>query len=151
MKQFTLPLQHRTQRPVAHLDSFYGYDALIDTGALFPIWVAEEATLQELGGELLSAKVQFGGFGGMTSGKLYKLPMVKVGDLMYPNCHIISCQLDIPCQLILSATMFRSLIYEVDEKHHSFNVSIPDNESNVRNLLIWDKDGRLHVACSSAE
>ena len=62
MKQFTLPLQKKTQRPGAHLESFYGFDAMIDTGALFPVWVTEEGILEELGGVILNTGVSFGGF-----------------------------------------------------------------------------------------
>ncbi len=151
MRHFTLTLQEKTQRPVAHLRNFYGLDAMLDTGALFPIWVAGEQTLLELGGSLVKEKVEFGGFGGMTEGKLYKLPMMKVGNLIFPEFHIISCQIRIPCQIILSATMFRNLIYEVDDFNHKFNVTIPDSQSEVRNLVIWDSNGILHIACTSAE
>ena len=151
MKQFSLTLQEKTQRPVAHLKNFYGLDAMLDTGALFPIWVAEEETLIELGGSLINKSVEFGGFGGMTTGKLYKLPIFRVGDLIFPEFHIIACQIAIPCQVILSATMFRNLIYEVDDFCHRFSVTIPDTQSEVRNLIIWDTEGRLHVACNSAE
>ena len=79
MKQFTLDLKKTTQRPVVHLESFYGYDAMLDSGALFPIWVSEEETLIELGAELKLENVEFGGFGGKSIGKLYKLPMLQVG------------------------------------------------------------------------
>lgn len=151
MRQFTLSLQEKTQRPVAHLKNFYGLDAMLDTGALFPIWVAEEETLAELGGILLNDCVKFGGFGGMTTGKLYKLPIFRVGELMFPEFHIIACQIALPCQVILSATMFRNLVYEIDDFNHKLNVTIPDTQSEVRNFLIWDSDGCLHVACHSAE
>ncbi len=53
--------------------------------------------------------------------------------------------------MIMSATMFRHLIYEIDDHNYKFNVTIPDKESEVRNLVIWDSEGKLHVACNSAE
>ena len=96
-------------------------------------------------------RVQFSGFGGSSEGKLYRLEMVQIGELFYPGLNIISCRIDIPCFMILSATMFRSLIYEVDDYNHSLNFTIPDKESTVRNLKIWDSKGKLHVACQSAE
>ena len=43
MKQFTLRLQVKAQRPVIKLVDFYGFDALLDTGALFPVWVEDES------------------------------------------------------------------------------------------------------------
>lgn len=136
MKQFSLKLLNITQRPVAHLKDFYGFDAMLDTGALFPVWVEDEDILKDLSATLIKNKVEFGGFGGNAFGKLYQIPLLKVGDLIFPNIHIIACRLQLPCQIIMSATMFRGLIYEIDDYNHSLNVTIPDKESNIRNLVI---------------
>ena len=111
MKQFTLDIKKKIQRPVVHLDTFYGYDAMLDTGALFPVWVSEEE--------------------------------------IYPEFHIIACELKLPCHMLMSATMFRNLIYEIDDYNHRFNVTIPDTQSTVRNLVIRDEKGNLHVSCTS--
>ena len=72
---------------------------------------------------------------------------IVIGDLIFPNTHIIACKdlQDVPFQL-----MFQNLIYEIDDKNHRFNVTIPDDESNVRNLRIEDANGRLHLLCHSA-
>ena len=64
---------------------------------------------------------------------------------------VANAELDTPFNLILSATMFQSLIYEVDDKNHRFNVTVPDGESTVRNLRIENSDGRIFVLCNSAE
>lgn len=53
--------------------------------------------------------------------------------------------------LILSATMFDGLIYEINTKTHKLNITVPNGESNVRNLRIEDSNGHLHVLCSSDE
>ena len=37
----------------------------------------------------------------------------------------------------------------VDDKHHRLNITIPDDESLIRNLRVVDKEGNLHVLCSS--
>ena len=140
----------RDTAPCFRLKEFYDYNAMLDTGALFPVWVEEENILNELGVTAINNQVEFGGFGGKAQGKLYKLPFVRVGELVFPELHIITCRMDLPCQMILSATMFRNLIYEIDDYHHRFNVMIPDTESEVRNVKIWDKNGRLHVAVASA-
>lgn len=50
--------------------------------------------------------------------------------------------------LILSATMFDGLVYQIDTVNHVLNVDVPDHESSVRNLRIEDKDGRQFVLCS---
>ncbi len=57
MKQFTLSLKKNTQRPVAIPNDFYDLEVMLDTGALFPVWVEDEGILQELGGEVIAEKV----------------------------------------------------------------------------------------------
>ena len=108
----------------------------------------QENTLASLGAELILYDVEFGGFGGKAKGKLYKLPYFQMGELIYPNLHIISCEMTMPCQMILSATMFRKLRYEIDDENSVFNITIPNKQSNIRNLVIEDRNGRLHVLCS---
>ena len=148
MKQFTLPLKKNTQRPVVILNDFFDLEVMLDTGALFPIWVEDEAVLQELGGSVVTENVEFGGFGGKARGRLYKLPLLKIGTLTFPEFHIIACRMELPCYMIMSASMFRHLIYEIDDYNYLFNVTIPEKESEVRNLLMWDADGKLHIACN---
>ncbi len=151
MKQFTLNLNKQYQRPVVELKTWHHFEALLDTGAFFPIWTDEESILNMLGGRLLAENVSFGGFGGKTRGNLYELQSMIVGGLIYANIHIIACKdlQDVPFQLILSATMFHGLIYEIDNKNHKLNLTIPDDEGLVRNLKIKDADGGLHILCHS--
>lgn len=153
MKQFILNMNNKYQRPIIELKSWYNFEALLDTGAFFPIWTADEDILEALGGRCIKKEILFGGFGGETKGNLYELQSMLIGDLIFPNMHIIACNdlKNVPFQLILSATMFQNLIYEIDNKHHKLNVTIPDDESTVRNLRIKDSNGRLHVLCNSGE
>jgi hypothetical protein len=51
--------------------------------------------------------------------------------------------------MILPATMFSGLRYEIDDENHEFNVTVPDNEPTDRDLIIKDKNGRLQVLCTS--
>lgn len=152
MKQFILNMNAKYQRPIVELKSWHNFEALLDTGAFFTIWTADEDILELLGGRVLKRGISFGGFGGTTKGNLYQLQEIIIGDLIFPNTHIVACKdlRDVPFQLILSATMFQHLIYEIDDKNHKFNVTIPDNESNVRNLRIEDSNGRLHILCHSS-
>ena len=148
MKQFTLRLDKKQQRPVVLLKN--ALTALVDTGAFIPVWTDDEEILVNvLDAELVKEKVPFIGFGGIAYGNLYQVT-IEVGDLIFPNMHIVANnELDTSYNLILSATMFQNLIYEVDDKNHKFNVTIPDNESNVRNLRIEDSNGSLHILCHS--
>lgn len=151
MKQFMLNINSRYQRPVIQLNSWHNFEALLDTGAFFPVWTADERILNVLGGKCVKHNVTFGGFGGETSGNLYELTSMLIGSLVFPGIHIIACKdlKDVPFQLILSATMFSGLIYEIDDKNHKLNVMIPDDESIVRNLTIKDSEGKLHIMCES--
>ena len=38
-----------------------------------------------------------------------------------------------------------------DDDNHMFNITVPDKESVVRNLVIEDKDGKMHVLCNSVQ
>ena len=149
MKQFILNINSRYQRPIIQLDSWYNFEALLDTGAFFPVWTADEGILNALGGKCVKDNVVFGGFGGETRGNLYELKSMLIGGLIFPRIHMIACKdlKDVPFQLILSATMFSGLIYEIDDKNHKLNVTIPDDESMVRNLTIKDSEGKLHIMC----
>lgn len=72
MKQFTLNLNSKYQRPIIELKSWHNFEALLDTGALFPIWTADEKILEILGGKCLKRDVPFSGFGGKAAGNLRK-------------------------------------------------------------------------------
>lgn len=150
MKQFTLQLDKNYQRPIIELKTWHNFEALLDTGAFFPIWTADENILVKLGGTLEKENVKFKGFGGETTGNLYKLNTFIIGDLVFSNMSIIACSdlEKVPFQLILSATMFDNLLYEIDNKNHKLNITVPDDESVVRNLRIKDTDGRIYVFCN---
>lgn len=144
--QFTLDLDSNSQRPVVLLKNFYNISALLDTGSYFPVWTDDEEILVSLlNASFIKKNIIFGGFGGQAKGNLYTLNL-NLGKLIFPNMYIIACNsLDVPFNMILSATMFRNLMYEIDDVHHKLNVTIPNNESNIRNLIIEDKSGKLHI------
>lgn len=147
MKQFTLNLDVTQQRPVIDLKNF---TALLDTGAYFPVWTANEMILlKRLNAKLVKKDVSFTGFGGMATGNLYRM-MFQLGDLVFPSLPIVtSSDLAVPFSMILSATMLQGLIYEIDDNNHKFNVTIPDKESTIRNLKVESSSGQLHILCNS--
>lgn len=152
MQQFTLKLKEKRQRP-----SFVIHDgivAMLDTGALYPVWTkSEELLIKLLNAKLTKRNVPVSGFGGTTTGNAYTIPLLKVGNIMYPNMQVIasSGMGSVPFNLILSATMFQGLIYEIDTVNNCFNVTIPDNESHIRNYKILDSNGNIHILCQSAD
>jgi len=127
-----------------------GLRALLDTGAYFPVWTDDETVLaDELDAKLVKRSVSFTGFGGTATGNLYHF-MFRLGNLIFPNLPVIAnSDITVPFSMILSATMFKGLIYEIDDSNHKFNVTIPDKESVVRNLKIKSSSGRLHILCNS--
>ncbi len=151
MKQFSMDLNKNTRRPVIRLHDWHQFDVMIDTGALFPVWVDDEETLKDLGAQCIKNEAPFGGFGGKVSGKLYRFEVFQLGELVFPGLTVIAFPLNLPCQMIISATMFSHLIYEIDDENHKLNVTIPDKQSCIRNLVIQDKDGHLTVFCESGE
>ena len=77
-------------------------------------------------------------FGVNAKVRLYVLRMFRFGELIYPYFHIIAYKMELPCQMILSVTMFQRIQNEVDDENQVFNLTVPDGQSNVRNLVIKD-------------
>lgn len=150
MKQYTLRLDSTRQRPVVILKN--GLTALFDTGAYIPVWTDDEDILiSELGAVFVRKNVPLSGFGGLTVGNLYKVNL-DIGGILYPNMHIIANnEINATFNLILSATMFEGLIYQVDTINHMLNIEVPDWESNIRNLRVINEKGRIVVLCNTAE
>ncbi len=149
MKQFSLNLLENFNKPFVYLENFFKIRALLDTGADFPVWTVDEIFLEKIGGVKINSNISFGGFGGKTTGNLYRMKYFQLGDLIFPEMHIVAKKLSLPCQMILSAPMFHDLIYEIDNVHHKLNIAIPDNKSNIKNLIIYDKEGKMYVACTA--
>ena len=150
MKQITLPLEiSRDSRPIARLEKFFGIKALLDTGATIPVWVREEKLLQAVGGIKISEKFTFSGFGGSTQGTLYRIPTFTVGDLTFPHLPVVAAKMNAPFHMILSATMFSRLRYEIDDFDHKLNITLPLGESPIRNIAIRDDNGRIRIVLAN--
>lgn len=101
--------------------------------------------MKSQGAELIKENVPFSGFGGTTTGNLYRVTF-QVGELVYPSMPILAnSELDVTFDVILSASMFDGLIYQVDTVNHVLTVEVPDNESTVRNIKLRDSSGRWFV------
>lgn len=139
MRRFTLPLSKNVPTPINNIKQPFVINAMLDTGALFPIWITYEEMLEDIGGILVEKGVEFGG---MTLGNLYRIPVFRVGDLMFPDLPIIASRHGLPCQMLVSATMFGGLIYEVDDHRHRLSITIPDGVSHIRKLFT---DEKMHI------
>lgn len=143
--QLTIQLDDQSRRPIAALNWFHGCRALIDTGAFFPIWNGDGKILEEgFGATLQKKNVGFGGFGGKANGDLYRVDF-ELNGLFYVNMPIIACELErTNWNIILSATMFDGMIYEIDSIHKKLNITIPDNQP-VRILRLSDDTNNISV------
>lgn len=107
---------------------FPGCTALLDTGAIIPVWTKDVELLQGLGARFYKQNVEFAGFGGKTKGDLYKINL-SLDKIIFPELPIIVHNSDnIPGYFIFSATMFKNMIYTVDDITKQFVVVCPDNQ-----------------------
>lgn len=83
---------------------------------------------------MIKQGITFSGSGGQTTGNLYQLEKLVLGELGFPNIAIITCNnlKDVSYQLILRTTMFSNLIYEIADRNKKINVTMSNDESVVR-------------------
>lgn len=146
----TYNLEEYTNRPIIRLDTiFRGCTALLDTGALFPLWTKDTSLLVQPGAKLLKKNTAFSGLGGKTYGDIYTITL-NLGDILFPNMHIMAAPDDrIPGYFIFSATMFQKMIYTIDNISKKLTITTPDNQL-CYHLSILDKNGNVHVLCTDS-
>ena len=145
-------LVENMSRPM--ISDYYGGLALIDTGAEIPVCTLPPSILvSEFNATLRVERTSITGFGGNDYGSVYNLEMLRFKDLIYPNIPVFVPENKdaLSFRWILSAAMFDHLEYTLNMKDYTITINIPDDESNIRNLRIHDKDGKLHVLCESGE
>ena len=145
---FTLQLDESANRPIIKLDSlFEGCTALLDTGAILPLWTKSVELLEGLGGKLVKKDVSFSGFGGKVKGDLYSITL-QLGSILYPNMYLIAYNDEsLPGFFLFSATMFQDMSFTVNNKAHSITI-MPGNQV-CYHLKIEDSGGNLHVLINS--
>ena len=147
--ELILSLAEETDRPITRLLNHYKIAALLDTGARFPVWTGDVKELEMLGAEPIKRRIEYSGFGGATTGDVYRIPVLTLTDgvnaINFPQLPIVTNEKlsgdEIPFQMILSATMFKNLIYTIDDKHHRLIIQVPDDESCVRNAAVNTENG----------
>ena len=144
MQILSLALDINSQRPIIALAN--GYSAMIDTGALLPVWYGNTDTLiKDFNAILWKRNVVLNGIGGSCICNVYKIDL-NLKSLKFENLPVavienVSASFD----LLLSATMFTRVIYTVDMPAHQFRITIPDGESLRQRLTITDQGGVAHV------
>lgn len=137
-------------RPVAILQNYHNMLALVDTGAVIPVWTGGYTALRyNFNIVKIKEGVVFTGFGSTAKGDLYRLSNFKLGDLYYPDLPVIvTDDKNLKVQMILSASMFSRLSYEINDRDKYLRITVPEGESTVRHLEIKDSNGRLHILCN---
>lgn len=135
----------KSLRPIIEVGIFPGCKALIDTGAVIPVWTAAESMLEVLEGvRATGRRGTFGGFGGPCEGNIYEITLDFDG-LYYIDLPILASRMqNTPWHIILPATLFDHMIYTIDNIRRMAIFEVPDNQL-VRHLKYHDKDGSLHI------
>lgn len=139
------PLLGKSLRPVIEVGIFPGCRALIDTGAVIPVWVAAESQLAASEGvHAIGRRGTVSGFGGSSEGNLYEMTLDFDG-LYYIDLPIVASRMrNSPWHIILPATLFDNMIYTIDNIRRMAIFEAPDNQL-VRHLKYSDKDGGLYI------
>ncbi len=143
--QITIQLDDEARRPIAKINWFSGCRALLDTGSIFPIWNrSEDMLVKRLGAKLTKRNVTFGGFGGEAQGNLYRVNF-ELNGLHYVGMPIIASESqDRNWHMIISATMFDGMVYEIDTINKKLNIDTKDNQP-VRILRLSNDNNSLSV------
>ncbi len=138
-------LDRRFRRPVINvINSGKIYPALIDTGAAVPVFTLGIKKISDFGGKLCRENVSFGGFGGTSSGDLYRIDL-SLGILKYAGLPVICVHnSEMPFAFILSATMFTGFSYTVDDAAHIFTIDTKTDNRELH-LRIRDKEGGFRI------
>lgn len=130
-----------------------GITALFDTGALIPMANMRASILEkQFGARVVIKDAEISGIGGVCKGSVYTIPVFTLSKLTYPEFHVFvpNNRIKGMADFLFSATMFNGLIYEIDTPNHRMLIRVPDKESCVRNLRIYDSKGKLYVLANSS-
>ena len=143
MKEFSIPLKKKYERPIIEI---YGLSALIDTGAVIPVFSIEPAIIKKFFDTKLILETGFiGGIGGFEKGSVYSIKNFEIGELKFNDFEVfVPFNPRIRFPFLLSATLFYGMDYEFDTINEKFIVRMKDEQSSEREFKIKDLDGRLY-------
>lgn len=153
IREQVFKLNPRVDRPMMYIQTNSGKKiwALYDTGAYVPVWTSKESLfLQYFKNADFVCNTSVGWFGGETSGKVYKVTF-RLRDIVYPGLPVFipDREQDASYSMILSATMFKGLDYNIDTRNHYLTVHIQTPSELVRNLTCHNKNGKLIVLANN--
>lgn len=133
-------LDDTVERPVIVLNEiFEGCSALLDTGALIPVWTKDAQILKKVyNADLIKTNCKFNGFSNNDIiGDLYKIDLV-LGELVFPKLPIIASYNEkIPGFFLFPATMFTQMDYCIKNSTKKLEL-IPTNNQKCFNIVIGD-------------
>ncbi len=135
-------------RPIIDLDIvFPGCKALIDTGALFPVWAAPETMLLKLGAtrDTKMPEGSIGGFGGDSVGNIYRMTLGMKG-IYFIELPIIAVEMpESKFHMVLPATMFFGMDLDISFATHSITIDTNSNQVSYNMHHRKNDDGTLTI------
>ena len=142
MKEFSIPLSNKYERPVIEL---YKLPALIDTGALIPVISIFPSIIDKyFDTKIILSDGHISGFGGYEKGAVYSITEFKIGELTFTDFEVFvphRPKLNFP--FLLSATLFHGMAYEFDTINQKFTVRMQDDQPLTRDFKIREIRGEL--------
>lgn len=137
-------LDTRENSPVIVLPWFNNCRVLIDTGATLPMWLKSVIPLKIKGAIKENHMVNLNGVGGNSTGDLYRINF-DFGNIHFKNLPIVHKEISVAdAYMILPATLFEGMVYEIDNINHTFKVKV-DNKEYYRDFKIKDKRGIPYI------
>lgn len=137
-------LDTRENSPVIVLPWFNNCRVLIDTGATLPMWLKSAIPLKIKGAIKENYTVNLNGVGGSSTGDLYRINF-DFGNIHFKNLPIVHKEISVAdAYMILPATLFEGMVYEIDNINHTFKVKV-DNKEYYRDFKIKDNEGIPYI------
>ena len=135
MKEFSIPLNPEYERPVINL---YNLPALIDTGAVVPIFSIYTELLEKyFKTKKILEDTSVGGIGGSANGSVYSIAEFKIGELIFENIEVfVPRKPAIRFPISLSASLFRGMDFEFDRINEKFIVRMKDDQNLKRDFKL---------------
>lgn len=133
-------LDKKENSPVIVLPWFNNCRVLIDTGSTMPMWLKSIVPLKIKGAVKQDRQIELSGVGGKTPGELYKVNF-DFGNIHFKDLPIVHKEIKVAdAYMILPATLFEDMAYEIDNINHTFKVKF-DSKGYYRQFKIKSNNG----------
>lgn len=144
LKEEIYNLDTKENSPVIVLPWFHNCRVLIDTGATLPMWLKSITPLKLKGAVKENQTVNLNGVGGSSTGDLYRVNF-EIGNIHFKNLPIVHKEISVAdAYMILPATLFEGMIYEIDNISHRLKIKV-DDKAYYRDFRIKDESGIPYI------